>query len=405
MEIRPIFSALLRNKIGLILIAAQVAITLAIVTNSLFIINQRLDKMDRPSGLDEPNIFTISSLGFAPNFDRQATIQEDLAVLRAMPGVVDATSINNLPLSGGGWGEGISVKPIDPETTKPEDTEGTTIYMIDEHGIDTLGLNLVEGRNFKPEEITFRSERDSGWPSSLIITKALATKLYPKETALGKTVYMGRDASTIVGVVERLQAPWVNWDDLEHSTLVPQQVMWSETRYLIRAKPGERDRLMPAVEKKLGEVNTGRIVRELKDYREIRADSYRRDNAMTMILISVIVGLLAITGLGIVGMASFWVTRRTKQIGTRRALGARRFDILRYFQTENFIVTAIGLAIGAVLAYAFNYWLMQAFDSARMNWYYVPLGAVAVLALGQLAVAGPATRASRVSPAVATRSV
>ena len=66
MEIRPIFSALLRNKIGLILIAAQVAITLAIVTNSLFIINERLTKMDRPSGLDEPNLFTISSLGFAP---------------------------------------------------------------------------------------------------------------------------------------------------------------------------------------------------------------------------------------------------------------------------------------------------------------------------------------------------
>jgi putative ABC transport system permease protein len=218
MEIRPIFSALMRNKIGLILIAAQVAITLAIVTNSLFIINERLTKMDRPSGVDEPNLFTISSLGFAPNFDRQASIQQDLAVLRAMPGVAEATSINNLPLSGGGWGEGISVKPIDPDTVKPE-------------------------------EVEFRSERDTGWPDSLIISKALATKLFPNENALGKTVYMGTDAITVVGIVERLQAPWVNWDDVEHSSLVPQQVMWSQARYMIRAKPGERDRLMPAVEK------------------------------------------------------------------------------------------------------------------------------------------------------------
>lgn len=406
MEIRPIFSALMRNKIGLVLIAAQVAITLAIVTNSLFIIHERLGKMDRPSGMDETNLFTLSSLGFAPNFDRQASVDEDLAVLRAMPGVVDATAINNLPLSGGGWSEGISPKHIDPETAKPEDAEATAMYLVDDHGINTLGLNLVEGRNFRPEEVGYRTERDSGWPSSLIITKALAEKLFPGESAVGKTVYLsGDEGSMVVGVVERLQAAWVNWENVEHSTLAPQRMLWSEIPYLIRTQAGERDRLMSAVEKRLAEVNPGRIVREMRDYGEIRADTYQRDRAMTVILIGVIIGLLAITGLGIVGMASFWVTRRTKQIGTRRALGARRVDILRYFQTENFIITTIGLAFGAVLAYAFNYWLMQAFDSARMSWFYVPIGAVCVWLLGQLATAGPASRAARVSPAVATRSV
>ena len=83
MEIRPIFSALMRNKTGLVLIALQVAITLAIVTNSLFIIKERIELMNRPSGIDEAGLFTVSSLPFAPGFDRAGSITQDLATLRA----------------------------------------------------------------------------------------------------------------------------------------------------------------------------------------------------------------------------------------------------------------------------------------------------------------------------------
>ena len=83
----------------------------------------------------------------------------------------------------------------------------------------------------------------------------------------------------------------------------------------------------------------------------------------------------------------------------------RRFDILRYFQTENFIITTLGLIAGGVLAYALSLWMMQAYQAPRLPWYYVPVGFVCLWLLGQLAVLGPALRASRVPPAVATRSV
>jgi putative ABC transport system permease protein len=126
---------------------------------------------------------------------------------------------------------------------------------------------------------------------------------------------------------------------------------------------------------------------------------------MAIILGAVIFALLAVTALGIVGMASFWVAQRTRQIGTRRALGATKFDILRYFQTENFIITTLGLIAGGVLAYGLSLWLMQQYQSPRLPWYYVPVGFVCLWLLGQLAVFGPALRASRVPPAVATRSV
>lgn len=411
MEFRPVLNALMRNKAGLLLIAFQVAITLAIVCNSVFIILQRIEKVNRPSGLDDANIFTVTSLGFAPGFDLLGTMREDVETLRTLPGVVDATTISSMPLSNGGWSEGISDQP-DSVPREKRKQEGTAIYIVDEHATNALGVRLVAGRDFNAGDVSVRTKDDKGQLSSVIITKALADALYP-QGAVGKPIYSslpGENAPvTVVGVIERLQAPWVGWDNVEQSMLVPQlqdgEFGDAGSRYLVRTMPGQRDAVMKEAERKLGEINSGRIVRGLQSLEEVRGESYRQDRAMTIVLGTVIVALLTVTGLGIVGMVSFWVTRRVKQIGTRRALGARRFDIRRYFMIENLIVVGIGIGLGLMLTYGFNLWLMQHYELPRLSWYYAPIGALTVLLLGQLAVFGPATRATRVSPAVATRTV
>jgi len=412
MEFRPILNALMRNKTGLLLIALQVAITLAIVCNSVFIILQRIEKVNRPSGMDESALFTVTSLGFASDYNLRNTLREDLEALRSIPGVVDATTINSVPLSNGGWSEGTST---DPESVPEEQRKNvqSAVYMVDEHGLNTLGVKLIAGRNFTADDVTYRTKNDKGSPHSLIVTQALADQAYPDGNALGKVIYTsigGKNGPlTIVGIVERLQAPWVGWEKVENSLLVPQyqdgEFDSGSSRYLVRTEPGRRDEVMKQAEAKLGAINPGRIVRGLRSIEEVRGDSYRQDRAMTIVLTTVILSLLAVTGLGIVGMVSFWVTRRVKQIGTRRALGARRFDIRRYFMIENVIVVGIGIALGLLLTYGFNLWLMKHYELPRLSWYYAPLGALTVLLLGQLAVFGPATRASRVSPAVATRTV
>jgi putative ABC transport system permease protein len=403
MEIRPILSALMRSKVSMVLIGLQVALTLAIVCNALFIIGQRLDNMNRPSGMNEADTFVIGSSGFGQGFDARAVQLADLAVLRQLPGVADATTTNSVPLSNGGWSTGINLKP--QQTTS---TASTALYLVDSHALDTFGFKLVAGRNFKPEEITSTTFGDRVQPASIIVSKALADQLFPDGDALGKQVYLDQDppTSTIVGVVERMQQPWVGSDSIEYATLVPTYMPYGNyTRYLVRAEPGRRDEVMKSVEKALGEANPSRIVGRMRSMEEMRAEAYAGDRAMAVILGAVIVALLAVTALGIVGMASFWVAQRTRQIGTRRALGATRFDILRYFQTENFIITTLGLVAGGILAYALSLWLMQTYQAPRLPWYYVPVGFLSLWLLGQLAVLGPALRASRVPPAVATRSV
>jgi putative ABC transport system permease protein len=98
------------------------------------------------------------------------------------------------------------------------------------------------------------------------------------------------------------------------------------------------------------------------------------------------------------------VQQRTRQIGVRRALGARRVDILRYFQTENFLLATLGIALGCAAAIGINVWLMAHYAVPRLPIVYLPIGAVALWLLGQLAVLGPALRAARVPPTTAMRA-
>jgi putative ABC transport system permease protein len=406
MEIRPIVSALMRSKVALILIGLQIALTLAIVCNSLFIIGQRLERMNRPSGMNEADTFWFGSNGFGQGFDVKSVQQADLQLLRQLPGVAAATPVNSVPMSQGGWSTGVSLTK-----EQKKETAGTAMYFVDTHGLDTYGLKLIAGRNFTPEEVKSFTMNDRVVPSSVIITDALAKKLFPDGDALGKQAWWEDPAtsekSTIVGIVERAQVPWMESSFVEYSTFAPAFIPYgNSTRYLVRAEPGRRDEVMKAVEQKMSEANSSRIIGKVRTIEHVRSEAYAGDRAMAIILGTVIFLLLTITALGIVGMASFWVTQRTKQIGTRRALGATKLDILRYFLTENFLITTAGLILGGVLTYAFSLWLLAHVEGAKLlPWYYVPIGFVCLWLLGQVAVLGPATRASRVPPALATRSV
>jgi putative ABC transport system permease protein len=396
---------MLRNKSGFILIGLQIAVTLTIMVNAVGIIQESAGKIDRPSGLDEANTFALASVLFTDyeREQRQALIDEDLDLIRNVPGVVNAIATNSFPLRQGGWSMALSHEP----GNQTQESVGTAIYFVDEHGLDTFALSLVDGRNFMPEQISWSNPEDNTWPAYGIITEALAKDLWPDETVsvVGKTVYINdNDPVTVVGVVERLQAPWQGWSGVEKSMLVPQQRASEFVRYVIRTEPGMRDELMPEIEAMLAASNKDRIIRDVVTMDETRKLAYVGDAAMIRILGFVVILLTIITALGIVGLASFNVSRRTRQIGIRRALGATRPAIVRYFLIENTIVSAIGLTLGAVLAIGLNIALVEAFSRQPLAWYVIPAGMIALWLVGQLAVAGPASRASNITPAIATRS-
>ena len=403
MELGPIWRAMMRNKTGAILIALQIAVTMAIMVNAISIMQERSRMMARPSGVDETNIFYISSVGFAEDFNERVAIEEDLNMLRALPGVVDAIQTNSVPLSDGGWSMGLQTEP----GAEIQGT-GVAVYFVDDHGIETFGLELLSGEDFSLSDVGWRERSDTEWPDKTIITQAMAEALFPDDpdSALGATVYINDDEPlTITGIMKQMQAPWNGWSGVERVMLVPEHTLFGATRYVIRTEPGRRDELMPQVEQALADSNKGRIVRNMRTMEETRERSYRGDASMIKMLTFVIALLTLVTALGIVGLASFSVSRRTKQIGTRRALGASRAAILRYFMTENLLISLLGVIVGGALAVGLNIWMVDAFDLTRLGWYLIPAAMVLLCIVGQLAVFGPARKAASVPPAVATRTV
>ncbi|NKJ21517.1 FtsX-like permease family protein [Dyella sp. SG609] len=409
MEIKPILAALRQHKAGTILIAMQIALTLAIVCNALFIIQQRVAHLSEPTGIDEPNIFVIQNewVGKVTSAEADAKLRTDLDVLRRVPGVQDATTSNSYPLRGGGWDDGVRLS-----AEQIEDTSDATIYFADERFLDTLGLKLAAGRNFRADEIQPMSTRDRLAPPVIMVTRALADKLFPNGSALGKTVYLVGGPATIVGVVDLLQAQSVaRWASnfAYRSVIVPRRMAIAEGAfYIVRTQPGQLEPAMRAARKALFADNPRRVWDEregILSFAEVRSAAYESDRGMAVLMGIISLVLLAITAAGIVGLTSFWVGQRRRQIGVRRALGATRGDILGYFMTENLLISVGGAVAGALLAIAMNLWLVTRFEMHRLSLLYVLAGVLLLLLLGQGAVLAPAIRASKVSPVEATRSV
>jgi putative ABC transport system permease protein len=401
MELRPILSAMLRNKTGAILVGLQIAITLAVVANAIAIIMTRVEKIGRPAGFDSDNLFFVQSYGFGPNYDQRDTIDRDLRLIRSLPGVISASPINQIPMSGGG-----SSTNLGPEQTREKVTINTNYYMVDERGVESLGVKLAEGRNFTESEIQYNADpASSDFVPFVILTKDAAKAIFGTEHAVGKTVSDLSHSAVVIGVMENMLGAWVGWDKLTQVMLIPRIPPGPLARYVVRTEPGRRDALMAEVEQKLSGTNPNRAITYVRSHTQIKEKSYRADSRMVAFL-SVLIGLMvSVTALGIVGLASFHVNVRRKQIGTRRAVGARRVDIIRYFMVENWLLTTGGLIAGTVLAFAFGQWLSSAYSLPRLPPMYVVGGVVVLLILGQLAAFLPARRAAAIPPAIATRTV
>ncbi len=410
LQIKPILLALRRHKAGTVLIALQIALTLAIVCNALFIIHQRVVNLSERSGVDEANVFVITNQWAVDRSTRaiDAQVQADLAALRQLSSVRDAASATGYPLQGGGWDNFVTMTP---DQVKP--TTDSAVYYGDEHLLDALGLRLVAGRNFRPDEVVAVGTQQAISPPVVIVSKALARRLFPDGSALGKSFYaMTPTPTTIVGIVDPLHRQGASQWDKAHAG---QSLIWparpDDARgiyYIVRAKSGQLAAAMSEAPKALYAQSRMRIISPtdgIQDYAQIRHHVFDSDRGMAILMGIISVVLLAITAAGIVGLTSFWVGQRRKQIGVRRALGATRHDILSYFLTENLLIGFAGVVVGALLAIVINLWMVTRFEMDRMSLAYVGVGVIALLLLGQGAVFAPALRASRVSPVEATRSV
>jgi putative ABC transport system permease protein len=404
LNIRPILSALLRNRTGAVLVALQLALALAILVNATYIVKQRVDSINRPTGLDDANIFTIESSGFTSRYDYATSVRDDLDYLRGLNGVIAASPSNGIPLSGDGSASTLYKSP----DRKFSESVNVYQYEFDEQGVQTLGARVIAGRNFRKEEVMppLTTDNQSRPTPLIIVTQQLAEALFPDGKAVGKVAYdMHGRPSTIIGVISNVAGPWESQEYDRRTLILPQQALLFGLRYLVRTQPGRRDEIMRIAAEHLSQSNPDRVIKSVHSLELYERATFltQRITAITLVIVTVL--LLAIAALGIFGLATFNVSTRTKQIGTRRAVGARKRDIIRHFLVENALITTAGVVVGCGLALAVGYELSRLYELPRLDLYYLVGGVLVLWAIGQLAARQPAGRAAAISPSVATRTI
>ena len=409
MDIGPIFRAMTRNRARLFLIVAEVALTLAIVANCVGLIVRARAAMTRPSGFDEDNLVLVGSVPFAKDFEDPAyveqSLRDDMAALRAIPGVRSASNTSLAPWSFGGM-----QLSLHDAAKKDAPDLGAQFASADPATIETLGIEIIEGRNFTPQEFEANKPGQNALATQggILISKALADDLFPDGKAVGRDVSypMQEGRHTVLGVFAPFFKPTGGEGQIDQK-MVFYPVPSAGTRgmsYLVRTEPGKASAVAAEIDRVLLKTNEGRRVRTTT-VPEMRKRFHARDRMLVASLNAVMVLLVVVTALGIVGLTSFSVAERRRQIGARRALGATRPAIVRHFLLENWMVTTFGVAFGIALAYLLNYGLVTKFEGAPLDWRMLAAGAALLWSLGLASALGPALNAAKVPPAIATRNV
>lgn len=404
LHLGPLVRSMARNKMRVLLLAIEIAVTVAVVLNCSAMIFEQLGTIQRDSGIEEQELVGVVLQPWGAEWQewdyRQRIAQEDLAALRALPGVKNATIISNFPLSGGG-----SSSLAGPLGAPPEKRLRTPVYNADPGVFDTLGLEIVEGRGFEPTDLP---TQPGPYSANVVVTRDLADALFPDGNAIGKSIDTGggeQYPDIIVGIAGHMYTPYGGGPMETRITFFPNRPSYSQqSQYLVRVEPGAEGEVYGALEATFLGVDPQRAV-SLRTMDEIRAGGFIQNVFMVNVFSGIVVLLLFVTALGIFGITAYSVTQRTKQIGTRRALGAPQHAILHQFLAESTLVTVLGLALGLIGAYGLNILLVNQAGAPKLDPALVLVGSLLLWLLGMLATWVPAKRAARLSPALATRTV
>ncbi|MCC6554050.1 MAG: FtsX-like permease family protein [Polyangiaceae bacterium] len=418
MELGPTLRAMLRNKLRFGLIAAQIAVTLAIVANCVTLIQDARRRMRYPKAFDEDNLILVEipCQDTALRDDRRRNLwaRENLERLREIPGVRAVTSTHFTPFYGSRRG---SLKAAGSDAAMTP----ISFFRADERFPDALGAELDEGEWFSREQVELQEEsllaslttkRPDGKAREpivvdAVISRALGQHFFGEGPLVGKMLedpdgYFYR----IVGVLGRYYSPTYSNVHPEHAIFVPgiSHHYHLGAKFIARAEPGQAAIVARRIEQKLSETfdlayNSVWLMSAAKD---ITLGPQQMTEALMGLLVIL---LLFVASLGIAGLTSFSVTERTRQIGTRRALGAAATDILSYFLTESGLVTAVGLFVGAGLAVLLNMVLLTVYTDAKLGLDIMAASALLLWIVGLGAALPPALRGARISPAIATRNV
>ena len=401
LDIAPILKTLWRRPTGPLLIILQLALSIAIVSNALSFITQRYAYIARDPGIQISGLLTFNVQQDSSKGELEETVIKDLEYLRSLNSVKSAGALTGVPMGHSGGTTRLSTEPeSEGKSSMTAVSTSASMLRVGNGALTALEMRLAEGRNFNSGEYLHYKRGDIPEAGSIMMTRSLAKSLFPNEaSAVGKIIYeSGYKAYTVVGIVDDMFGHILEWDFPRHVIIFPWLEMESGINYIVRVDDKNKELIQADIVKGLRGFNNARIIDAGKTMEDVQRNAYAGDHAMIKLLSVMLILLVGVNALGIVGLTSFWVAQRRKQIGIRRALGATRVSIMRYFLIENVFIVLVSSCIGAIAAIVASVYMVKAYSFAPLPWVFIPIAGGVVLFITLGASIAPVRRASYISP-------
>jgi putative ABC transport system permease protein len=389
-----------RGRTRNVLVVSEIAVACVLLIGAGLLLKSFARLMAVDPGFHAENVLTMSvtlpAAKYKEDAQRQAFFDAALGRLRAMPGTLAAGAILNLPLSEGGMNGSVEIIG----RTFPKDREPVTekIIVTPEY-FQAIGMRLLRGRWFTGQDGTKGH-------AAVIINEAMARQYWPHEDPIGKQmkIQLGiSDVQEIVGVVAD-----VKLDDLSavpgNQTYLPYKDSPSDAMTLVVRTAADPLQIIPAVRRAIREIDSEQPIADVKTMQHVVSDSLGSRRISTGVVGAFAFFALLLASVGVYGVVSYWVSQRTREIGIRNAIGARRWDIFELVLSRGMLLVGGGVVAGLAASFILTRYLASLlFGVSTHDWMTMTAVPVVLAVIAFLACCIPARRASRIDPMVALR--
>ena len=392
-----------RNWMRSALIVSEVALSLMLLVGAGLLIHSFWRLLQTDAGFDPKGVLALdiplSRATYTKDEQRSAAFEQLIGRMKTLPGVRDVSLVSNVPMTDFDYELSFQVEGREPYKLGEEAVADYTVVGADY--FRTMNIGLLRGRVFT-EHDTANS------PQVMVVSNAFVRQYFPNEEPIGRRiVFDGNDktAREIVGVVADVRRNGLDVNVQPEMYVSHVQKPERRLNVVIRTEAEDALQLAQAARAEVKAFDPNQIIWRTQTLDQLLSTSVapRRFN---MLLLGIFAGVaLVLAAVGLYGVMSYSVSWRTREIGIRMALGARRADVLRLVVRQGMTMTLIGLALGLVGAFSISRVLRGLLHGVSPT---DPLTFVAVsivlLAVALLACLVPARRATRVDPIIALRT-
>ena len=387
------------------LIVAQVALGLVLTAGAGLLITSFMNLRHTNEGFNPDHLLTFSfELPDAQYKQKRSEVYRDyFERVRAIPGVQSAGGVMVLPMTD----DRVMITFEDPEHPVPEAQQPfADLTPVSPGYFGTLQIPVLEGRDFSDRD-------DMKAPQTMIVNRAFAEKYFPGENVIGKKLKPGAGNSLpggppwreIVGVVGNIRRS-ATQREMKPAMYLPaaQLYTWCCLYSVVRTSEEPRS-LEPTMRRLVSSLDPDVPVTDVHTMQELMFSELSQPR-FAMVLLGTFAGLaMVLTVVGLYGVMMYSVSRRTREIGVRMALGARRGIVLKMVLRDAAVLLAIGIAVG-VAASLISASVLQSmlYGTGSRNPLVLTLVCIAVALAGLIAAYIPAFRAASIEPMQALRS-